>query len=159
LEYDGIADLRLYNRFVTEGTTYLIDGDVPPERQVHILSYFLSGRAYDFFVQKIGADFDQWTLQEFYEKLFDYCFPVDYRAKQRAELNRLFQNSKTVLEYKYELEEKFNILSEFSDQQKVVKLWYGLRRSIQQGLWHAGLDPESSSWDEVVHHAERREIS
>lgn len=159
LQYDGTADLRLYNRFVTEGTTYLIDGDVPPERQVHILSYYLGGRAYDFFVQKIGADFDDWTLQEFYEKLFDYCFPVDYRAQQRAVLNRTYQNSKTVLEYKYELEEKFNILSEFTNQQKVVKLWYGLRRSIQQGLWQAGLNPETSSWEDVVRHAEIREIS
>ena len=58
LQYDGVADLKLHNRFVTEGTSYLIDGDIPPDRQLHILSYLLGGRAYDFFVQKVGVNFD-----------------------------------------------------------------------------------------------------
>ena len=69
-EYNGVADAWAYNRFVTEGTTYVLDGRVPKNRQVFVLSYYLDGIAYDFYTQKVSMNFAEWTLQEFYEGLF-----------------------------------------------------------------------------------------
>jgi len=53
-EYDGLADAHAYNRFVTEGTAYVLDGRVPKKRQVFVLSYYLTGVAYDFCIQKVS---------------------------------------------------------------------------------------------------------
>ena len=62
--YNGAADARAYNRFVKEGTTYVLDGRVPRNRQVFVLSYYLDGIAYNFYTQKISMNFAEWRLQK-----------------------------------------------------------------------------------------------
>ncbi len=61
-EYNGKADLRAYYRFLTEGTSYVIDGNVKAHRQVYTLSYYLTDKAYDYYTQKVALNNDQWTL-------------------------------------------------------------------------------------------------
>ena len=152
-EYNGAADARAYNRFVTEGTTYVLDGQVPKSRQVFVLSYCWDGIAYDFYTHKVSMNFAEWTLQEFYEELFNYCFPVNYRMEQRLKLKRCFQNDKKVSAYVRELEELYNMIGAVDEREKVIKLWYGLRGALQKGLWTALLNPETSTWEEVADHA------
>jgi hypothetical protein len=158
-EYDGSADARAYNRFVTEGTTYVIDGRVPRNRRVFVLSYYLDSVAYDFYTQKVSMNFANWTLQEFFEELYNYCFPVNYRMEQRLKLKRSFQNDKKVSAYVHELKELYNMIGAVDERDKVIKLWYGLRTSIQQGLWRDLLNPETSTWEEVADHASIIEIA
>ncbi|KJA14733.1 hypothetical protein HYPSUDRAFT_150014, partial [Hypholoma sublateritium FD-334 SS-4] len=151
--YDGSPDSRLYNRFVTEGTAYVTDGKVPADRQVFILSYYMKDTAYDFFMQKVSSNFEDWTLHRFFEELFNYCFPISFRSEQRKKLNRTFQNDRSVPAYVHELEELFNLIGMVDERDQVIKLWNGLRVSIQQGLWRDHYNPEISSWDEVVDQA------
>ena len=44
------------------------------------------------------------------------------------------------------------------EHEKVIKLWNGLRSSIQQGLWQGQLNPVTSTWEEVADHASILEI-
>jgi hypothetical protein len=81
-EYDGSPDVRSYHHFVMEGTAYLIDGKVKRQRRVFVLSYYLKGKAYDFYTQKVSLDNEKWDLRQFFELMFDYCFPVNYRTEQ-----------------------------------------------------------------------------
>jgi hypothetical protein len=157
--YDGSADARAFNRFVTEGTAYVVDGRVPRNRQVFVLSYYLDKIAYDFYTQKVSMNFSEWNLQEFFEELFNYCFPVNYRMEQRLKLKKCFQNEKKVSAYIHELEELYNMIGAGDEREKVIKLWYGLRSSIQQGLWRDRLNPETSTWEEVADHAAILEIA
>jgi hypothetical protein len=119
----------------------------------------LDGVAYDFYTQKVSMNFAQWNLPEFFEELFNYCFPINYRMEQRLRLKRCFQNDKKVSAYVHELEELYNMIGAVDKREKVIKLWYGLRSSIQQGLWRDLLNPETSTWEEVVDHAAIIEIS
>ena len=80
-EYNGQADPRAYHRFVRESEAYLRDGRVRGRRQVFLLSYYLSGRAYDFYTQKVSSNEEEWTLHQFYSELFNFCFPIDYRMQ------------------------------------------------------------------------------
>jgi hypothetical protein len=157
--YDGSADARAFNRFVTEGTAYVVNGRVPRNRQVFVLSYYLDKIAYDFYTQKVSMNFSEWKLQEFFEELFNYCFPVNYRMEQRLKLTKCFQNEKKVSAYVHELEELYNMIGAGDEREKVIKLWYGLRSSIQQGLWRDRLNPETSTWEEVADHAAILEIA
>jgi len=124
-----------------------------------VLSYYLDGTAYDFYMQRVSMDFSEWTLQEFFEELYNYCFPVNYQMEQWLKLKRSFQNDKKVSAYVHELKELYNMIGTIDKCEKVIKLWYGLRASIQQGLWQDLLNPEISSWEDVLNHASILEIA
>ena len=88
-----------------------------------LLSYYLSGKAYDFYTQKVAIEEDKWSLRKFYSELFDYCFPVDFRMQMRRALARCHQNESSIAEYTHELQELFNMIGDIPDRDKVLKEW------------------------------------
>ena len=93
-------------------------------------------------------------------KLFNYCFPIDYRQQMRIKLEDVHQkHHQTVLEFVYELQELFSMVGNTPPEMKVVKLWYNLKAPIQRALWRDGLHPDTSTWDEVVARAEIFEVA
>ena len=102
--------------------------------------------------------YHEWSLKNFFEGLFNYCFPLNYWMLQWKRLDKCFQDEKSVSEYVYELEELFNMIGMMNDHEKVIKLWDGLDTSIQRPLWCDGYNPEIYSWDEVCTSAETIEI-
>ena len=157
--YNGEADARAYHRFVRESEAYLRDGKVKGRRRIFLLSYHLTAKAYDFYTQKVANQERLWTLGQFYDELFNYCFPVDYRMQLRKTLARCHQNEKTVAEYTHELNELFNMIGDIPERDQVLKFWNGSRPVIQKGLWRDNLNPETSSWAVVIAQAEIIEIS
>jgi Retrotransposon gag protein len=157
--YDGSADSRAYHRFVRESEAYLRDGKVRGPRQISLLSHYLTNKAYDFYMQKVANDEENWALSQFYDELFNYCFPVDYRMQLRKALHRCHQNEKSVSEYTNELNELFNMIGDIPERDQVLKFWDGARPIIQKGLWRDNLNLETSSWARVVAQAEVIEIS
>jgi hypothetical protein len=158
-EYDGAADVRAYHRFVRESDAYLRDGKVKGRRKVFLLSYYLAGKAYDFYTQKVAIDEERWTVPQFYRELFNYCFPVDYRMQLRRTLARCHQNDRSIAEYTHELQELFNMIGDIPAQDQVIKFWNGAKPMIQKELWKNNLNPEVSSWRKVVSRAEIIEIA
>ena len=98
-EYNRQADAQAYYRFVKESEAYLRDGKVKGCRQVFLLSYYLTGKVYDFYTQKVSTNEEEWTLRQFYDELFNYCFPVDYWMQLQRNLARCHQNERSVTEY------------------------------------------------------------
>lgn len=78
--------------------------------KVFLLSYYLTDKAYYFYTQKVAINEEQWTVPEFYTKLFNFCFLVDYQMQLRKNLARCHQNDKSVAEYTYELQDLFNMI-------------------------------------------------
>jgi len=151
-------DAQAYNRFVMEGTIYIINGWIPCNIWVFVLSYYLDGIAYNFYTQKVSINFADWTLQEFFEELYHYCFPVNYRMKQQLKLKKSFQNDKKVSANVHKLKELYNMIGAMDECEKIIKLWHSFWMSIQQGLWQNLLNPETFTWKEVVDHASILEI-
>ena len=102
-EYNGSADTCAYHWFVQESEAYLRDGKVKGARtsRIFLLLYYLTDKVYDFFMQKVAND-----------KLFNFCFPVDYRMQLRRTLAHCHQNKKSVAEYTHELNELFNMIGD-----------------------------------------------
>jgi len=148
-DYNGTADLQLYSRFVKETRAYIKDARVKSSRRAFAMSYFMTGKAYDFYIQKVSLDEENWDLDDIFTGLFNYCFPPDFKSQLRAKLNRIYQNSKSVTEYSHELEECFNILGDIPPRAQVIKLWDGFRDEMKSALYLDKLNPEISSWDEV----------
>lgn len=63
-----------------------------------------------------------------------------------------------VQEYLAELNDLFNTIGLLDEHKKVHKLWNGLNRKIQKGLWREKLNPEFSTYEEVANAAELIEI-
>ena len=141
-----------------ESDAYLRDGKVRGHRKVFLLLYYITGKAYDFYTQKVAIDEERWTIPRFYEELFNFCFPVDYRMQLHINLARCHQNDKSVAEYTHELQDLFNMIGNIPKQDQVLKFWNSARPSIQKELWRNKLNPEISSWDTVVAQAEIIEI-
>ena len=80
-EYDGSPSARAYHWFVRESEAYLRDGKVRGSRRIFLLSHYLSKKAYDFYTQRVANHEADWSLSQFYDELFNYCFPVDYRMQ------------------------------------------------------------------------------
>jgi len=78
---------------------------------------------------------------------------------KKVQLDRAYQNEKSVSEYAHELEELFNMISSIDERGQVVKFWKGCKPIIQKALLRDGLNPDISSWDEVTCKAEIIEIS
>jgi len=95
-KYDGSVDSKAFHRFITEGTAYVKDGQVPSKKRAFILSHYLTGKAHEFYIREVSGDPYGWRLPEFFRELFNYCFPVDFRIKQRRKLLRCYQNDQKV---------------------------------------------------------------
>ncbi|KAJ3791007.1 hypothetical protein GGU10DRAFT_370579 [Lentinula aff. detonsa] len=76
--YDGTASLCSFQRNMREIIAYLEDGQVPEYRQIEVASRFLKGKAYTFFERTCGESSSDWTLKKFYERLYDFAFPIDF---------------------------------------------------------------------------------
>ena len=126
---------------------------------MYILSNFLTDKAYTFYTRDVSRDPKRWNTAKFFKALFDDVFPVNFRLNQCKKLDKFYQNNKTVKTYMAELAELFTSIG-FSDKRECVhKLWKGLRRDVQKELWKEKLNPETSSWKRVAHHAEIIELS
>ncbi|KAJ7067755.1 hypothetical protein B0H15DRAFT_958148 [Mycena belliarum] len=157
-KYTGDPDANAFHRFVREGSAYVKMGRVPARDQVFYLSYFLENKARDFYNQVVVRDEDSYGLERFFVELFEFCFPVDFRSKQRKRLSRCTQGRTPVTAHVAEFSQIYNTIGLDEGQEKVVKLWNSLRTDIRQEMYRKDLDPEISTWDEVVRAAEHAEI-
>src|SRR6266446_7924832 len=51
------------------------------------------------------------------------------------------------------------MIGSVTKRERVLKFWKGIRLQIQKALWRDGLNPEVSTWEEVIEQAEIIEIS
>ncbi|KIN95766.1 hypothetical protein M404DRAFT_33908 [Pisolithus tinctorius Marx 270] len=158
-KYDGSDDIHAFQRFITEGAVYVTDGRVEPKKCAFILSHYLTGKAHEFYVWEVSGDPYKWRLSDFFTQLFNYCFPIDFRMWQREKLQSCYQNSKTVRNYLYELNELWNMIGETDKCTKVHKFWSGLRKELQRDLWKEKLNLEVSSLKKISASAEILEIA
>lgn len=87
MEYNSSVNSKVFHHFITEGTMYVKDREVPSKKQAFILSHYLTGKTHEFYVCEISEDPYRWRLSTFFHKLFNYCFPVDYKIKLRKKLH------------------------------------------------------------------------
>jgi hypothetical protein len=107
----------------------------------------------------VSFNHEKWTVEKFFIELFNYCFPVDYRSRQREKLNCFYQGNHRVQDYVAELNNLFTTVGFADKRKRVTKLWYGFRPSIQKALWGDKLNPETSKWKKVVFSAEHHEMA
>ncbi|KAG6895978.1 hypothetical protein C0993_008899, partial [Termitomyces sp. T159_Od127] len=123
-----------------------------------VLSEFLTGKAYTFYTRNVSLNPEKWGLNKFFTELFNYCFPIDFRNQQREKLNNFTQGNRSVREYVADLDELFTIVGAESKRARVVKLFNGFRPSLRKAILREHMNPEYTSWKEMVREAEYQEL-
>ncbi|KAH9481337.1 hypothetical protein JR316_0005859 [Psilocybe cubensis] len=158
-KYHGDADFMKFYKYITQCDRFCKEAALPPQDQVVKCADYLAGKAYKFYSTMVSISVDSWDRQRFFTELYNYCFPPDYRLKQRKKLEKFSQGSMTVAEYAAELLILFRIVGKSTPSQRVDRLWNGLKPELQSALWKEGLDYEQNTWDEVIRIATRYEVA
>ncbi|KAJ3978410.1 hypothetical protein F5890DRAFT_1560391, partial [Lentinula detonsa] len=156
--FEGTANLRSFQRNMREIIAYLEDGRVPEYRQVEVASRFLKGKAYTFFERVCGENASEWTLKKFYEKLYDFAFPIDFRTEQRRKLVSLQQRNRRVRDHIGIFNDLCNTAGTLDERHKVIFLWDSFDPLITKGLLRMGHTPEISSLEDITEDAEKVEL-
>lgn len=69
--------MNAYRRFVAQNRAWVEAAIIRPENVVLYLENRLSGRAHDFYMREISDDPRAWTLNQFFEQLYNECFGID----------------------------------------------------------------------------------
>ncbi|KAF5331643.1 hypothetical protein D9611_007558 [Ephemerocybe angulata] len=157
--YDGRADIATYHRFMTQTCMYIEDAGIPRKRQVYRISSFLKGSAYSFYARVVSTSVENWTVTQFFKALFDACFPVDYKERQRDILENIKQGKYELRSYLAKLEELFMAAGVKQQREQARYLWRGLRTETKERLRYDGVSPESSSLERIIRKAEHAELA
>ena len=96
--YDRSPDTKLFHKFIQEAMNY---------------------------VRKVAYNPEEWTMQEFFQDLFDYCFPVNFLGLKWKNFNCCCQGNRTVQEFVYKLNELCLTVGDIDDCARVNQLWFG----------------------------------
>ncbi|KAF9471985.1 hypothetical protein BDN70DRAFT_769316, partial [Pholiota conissans] len=148
--YRGDEDEIKYMTYVLQCRRFCREARLPPDEQVMRCSDFLEGNALHFYTSMVALNEHEWTLDRFFMGLFDHCFSADFRLRKRRQLDAFYQGpNMTVQQYAAEVSLMFKIIGSSNPEQRVDKLWSGMRSELRTALWKEGLDMRASSWDEV----------
>ncbi|PBL04609.1 hypothetical protein ARMGADRAFT_857966, partial [Armillaria gallica] len=142
--YDGTPDGEKFHRFMMEFTQYCKE-----DEQVFLASHYLKGKAHSFFIQKVSRNHSQWKLLNFYQEMFNFCFPNNYRKKLHDQIKEAKQGNHTVSEFAYYLESKFNLVGTYNKHERVIKFWDGLQLEIWQELTLQKISAEVHRWKRI----------
>ena len=134
-DYDGTDDPFLFFQSITQSMAYIKEGQIPIDVQINKISYFLKGKAYKFYSSEVAYDIDNWTLEDFFNELFNYCFPPDFRIQQLEKLDSLKQGSMRVREYAAELKLISRTIGSIPVRELTGKLWKGLSINLLSELY------------------------
>ena len=81
--YDGEPNFMTYQEWVLKVKDWLCHGYVWWKHRVSQLKKYLSGQTFLFFMWDVVHEPQKWTLAQFLENLFDYCFPTNFRQVQQ----------------------------------------------------------------------------
>lgn len=82
------------------------------------------------YIREVSLDPFTWDLKTFFSEMFNYCFPLDFKATQRVRLRKTFQSDKPAKEYVHLLNEFHNMIGPETERNKVIKLSTGLKFEI-----------------------------
>ncbi|KAI0629886.1 hypothetical protein C8Q77DRAFT_1220067 [Trametes polyzona] len=70
--YNGVADVQIFHHFVQEMMAYIDGYQLCPQRHTMTVFWFLSGKAYEFYLNTVSAQPHNWTLQHLLIEWFNY---------------------------------------------------------------------------------------
>jgi hypothetical protein len=122
-------------------------------RKMRVLraSKFLTGRTQTWYMRLrvVVRDQKKWMLNQFFEELFNYCFPIDFRSMQRCKFQNFEQHRPPIKDYKTDLEVIADSIGDITPRGLIVQFWEGADYSIRHRWALDGFDAETASISEL----------
>ncbi|KAF8579439.1 hypothetical protein K439DRAFT_1254721, partial [Ramaria rubella] len=113
------------------------------------LKKYVKGHTYTFFELEIMTAGQQWELKRFFEELFNYCFPPNFRSAQRRRLASFMQRELPIRDYAHQIQALLNSIGDISERQLTVYFWNSAQREIQERWATEKFNPEFSTFSEL----------
>ncbi|GJE97660.1 polyprotein [Phanerochaete sordida] len=155
--YNGEPKYETYEKWVVEVKDWLRLSYIRRKHRVARLKKYLSGPAFQFYMQSVAAQPYKWRLKDFLADLFDHCFPSDFRSQQRTRFEAWTQRGGSVRTYRRELERLAASIGDVSDRAFVLRFWAGADPALQRHWLLKGLSGECDTISTLVDEAERYE--
>lgn len=130
---------------------------IQQKRRVSRLKKYVGGRASSFYMRDVARDARKWQLNMFLEALFNYCFPANFRTLQREKHHNYAQRGHPIRDYRRDLEDLAVSVGDISKRHLTIRFWQVADQYIRVKWAEAGLDPETSSLNQLERTAERYE--
>ncbi|RDX52771.1 hypothetical protein OH76DRAFT_1344464, partial [Lentinus brumalis] len=155
--WDGTPDIDLYDKWTYEVDTWGELNGLNDRLMIKLIVQFMTGKPAQFFMRHVATRQSEWTVKSLYEALFDYCFPSDYKAELRYQLEHAEQENSRVRDFVRKIQHLAVRFPDVTDVQLVHIFWHGVHQHIRLHLIEKGFDPETTKLDRLVKHAFRRE--
>lgn len=158
-KYDGSPDWDKYSEFLILTRKYLKAAFVDRRRQVSKMQYLLTGKARKYYLGSVAGKEKQWTLDELFVALFNYCFPANFRTQQRERFASYKQLGLSVKEFQTKLRSMAESIGDITDAHFGSRFIAGLRLEIREKVTMEGFSGETHHIDIISDYAQRVEAT
>ena len=151
--YDGRPDLNVFDKWCYEVNNWVRLSKYMDRTALHLMVSYVSGKASDFFMDYIAGREDRWVMRTMYEALFDYCFPVNFKDKLRAQLSQAVQGKRNVRDFVREIEKLASRFPDVNERTVIQTFWNGLHQHIRIRLIEWDISPEHTPLEAIVRKA------
>ncbi|KIJ29512.1 hypothetical protein M422DRAFT_269046 [Sphaerobolus stellatus SS14] len=155
--YDGIQDFDKFELWCFEVAKWVDITGIDERTALKYLSSYLSGKAGRFYMTHVARITTKYTLTTFYQDLFEYCFPLNFRRKLRDRLLAMKQGNWSVRDFRRELERLGTWLPDVTSKDLAIQFWKGIHPYLRVELAGEVMDHENSSLEELAKYATRFE--
>ncbi|KAG0697853.1 hypothetical protein DFH29DRAFT_811148 [Suillus ampliporus] len=148
--YTGEANATMFKKWVREVRDWKDRAHLMTGQSLQMLGKYLSGQAYRFYERDILDLQKGYSLTEFFEQLFDYVFPPDFRMQQRQKFMECRQeNKQSVRDYLWRLRDLADTAGDIDEREMVQQFWMNCQPYIKASLVNKGYEPNTVSIDVI----------
>lgn len=157
-EYSGEAVLEVFESFIHKFDSWCRSKSVAGIYAVDSLSHALKGSAAEWYTRYVALHAEEWTVEEIYKELYEYCFPVKFRENLLKKLMRSKQQGKPLKDFAKDIENLAVRYPEVDPYTRKRIFWDGVDNYVRLFLIAKGRSVERDSYKVLVHYARRAEL-
>ncbi|KAI5980359.1 hypothetical protein EDD15DRAFT_2383678 [Pisolithus albus] len=143
--YRGEIQVGLFKKWCRELRDWVKRARLDRKKSIRVAGKYLDGRAYRFYERNVLDLKKKYSLTTFFEDLFDYVFPADFRMQQRDKFDACRQDGRSVLDFLRRLQEIADTVGDISDKDVVLAFWRRCQPYLRAELTRNGYDATTIS--------------
>jgi hypothetical protein len=156
--YNGEANATTFKKWVREVHEWKERAHLTTGQSLRMIGKYLSGQAYRFYERDVLDLRKEYSLTDFFEQLFDYIFPPDFRMLQRQKFLECRQEGKqSIRDYLRRLHNLAETAGDVDEREMVRQFWMNCQPYIKASLVDKGYEPNTISLDMIERKALRTE--
>ncbi|QRW13669.1 Pol polyprotein/retrotransposon [Ceratobasidium sp. AG-Ba] len=143
--YDGCENYDIFEKVDYETDQWWKDSGLSDRKAVGKFGSHCLGKAANWYMDEVAPNPKKWTMDTWKIGLFNHCFPHDMKNKLRREYNSAQQRDLLFLDYRR--------IPDIRDRDICLKLWDTVQDYIHDKWLENGINPETTSLDEMCESA------